>query len=179
MIKVKDFPRYFIDEHGNFYDSEKNMEIKPIQTKTVDVYPIISLLNTQGKWMSRKVHRLLAIAFIPNPDNKPYVNHINGNKLDFRLCNLEWVTAKENSHHAHRIGLHDEAIRKRTTGKKKQKYEKKGRGKSIIGLNLDENKVLFFSSFKIANENGFNKDMINRCIENDQKKYKNFIWKYA
>lgn len=51
------------------------------------------------------VHRLLAKHFIPNPENKPYINHIDGNPLNNSLDNLEWVTQKENVHHAIETGL--------------------------------------------------------------------------
>lgn len=52
-----------------------------------------------------RLHRIIAIAFIPNPNNHKFINHINGIKTDNRIENLEWVTASENMKHAHATGL--------------------------------------------------------------------------
>lgn len=78
---------------------EINGEIKNI-TKRKDGYWIYS----DGK-KTKYYHRYLAEKFIPNPQNKPDVNHIDGNKSNFDLSNLEWVTKKENRQHANQNGL--------------------------------------------------------------------------
>lgn len=61
-------------------------------------------LSENGKLHRTSVHRLLAKHFIPNPENKPCVNHIDGNRVNNSLENLEWVTYKENTHHAIKAG---------------------------------------------------------------------------
>jgi len=64
-----------------------------------ELYPKINLSRTQiGKGTINKVyHRMIAEAFLPNPNNLPVVNHINKNKLDYRIENLEWITYSDNS----------------------------------------------------------------------------------
>lgn len=62
-------------------------------------------LRRYGKRQRPLVHRLVAQAFIPNPDNKPQVNHIDGNKLNNHVSNLEWCTQSENIQHSLMVGL--------------------------------------------------------------------------
>lgn len=68
-------------------------------------YPQVAV-STSGKKNSYMVHRLVAEAFIPNDENKPYVNHIDGNKANNNVENLEWVTPLENSRHAANEGFY-------------------------------------------------------------------------
>lgn len=75
-------------------------------------YPYVGLRSTKTKTVSRSIHRLVALAFIPNPDNKKFVNHKNGDKTDYSISNLEWVSPHENIQHAHDNGLIKKASRK-------------------------------------------------------------------
>jgi len=69
-------------------------------------YRMVHLYLTNGKWLTAYIHRLVALAFIGEPGPEQVINHINGNKADNRVENLEWVSQAENGLHAYRIGLH-------------------------------------------------------------------------
>lgn len=74
-----------------------------IRKPTLDRYGYLKLtLYPSGKTYT--VHRLVALTFIPNPYDKPQVNHIDNNKINNHIPNLEWCTAKENIHHVHKSG---------------------------------------------------------------------------
>ena len=86
------------------------------QIRNLDTGKILRpFVGTTGYWSTRmsakgktfKIHRLVAKMFIPNLLNKPQINHIDGNKLNNNIENLEWCTNGENQKHAHKIGLNN------------------------------------------------------------------------
>lgn len=85
-----------------FY-KERGRSIKPNSTGRY----LRAALTVNGITKHLSIHRLVAIAFIDNPQNKPCVNHIDGNRLNNNVDNLEWVSYQENMRHAYSTGLID------------------------------------------------------------------------
>ena len=95
---------YYITEDGKCYNSITGKFLKG-QINYLHGYFSYNITLPNGKMKRIPAHRLVAIAYIPNPDNKPEVNHIDGNKLNNCVENLEWVTSSENKQHAFDTGL--------------------------------------------------------------------------
>lgn len=101
MIKqILNSKNYFITSSGEVYSGHKRLS-----SGKGDHYRKVRIRYKDGTIRDELIHRLVAQAFIPNPENKPFVNHINGIKSDNRLINLEWVTPRENNLHARDTGL--------------------------------------------------------------------------
>jgi hypothetical protein len=101
-------PNYFVSNKGRF----KNNMGKITIFKNNDSYLTITIKN-KNKTIVHQLHRIVSKLFVPNKDeNKLFVNHIDGNKLNNCADNLEWVTKSENTKHAHKLGLITKNCRK-------------------------------------------------------------------
>lgn len=112
---IKNIDDYKITKDGKIWSVYNKMFLA---YRICNGYNIISL-----KQKEYTIHRLVAQTFIPNPDNKPYVNHINSDKTDNRVENLEWVTQKENcAAHGKQISHPKKVVQMDMTGKELNKY---------------------------------------------------------
>jgi len=98
--------KYFINACGKVRNLKRELKF---QTKWNGYNNVSFTMN--GKTRTFKVARLVALHFIANPENKPMVNHKDGNKLNDHIDNLEWCTAKENVRHAFTAGLKSNHIK--------------------------------------------------------------------
>lgn len=133
------------------------------------------ILKVNGFSKYAYIHRLVAQAFVNNPENKPEVNHINGNKLDNTAENLEWVTASENDYHAVATGLRKPSEKQ----KKVASYYGKLNGKPVVQYTRSGEAVCRYESGYAADRSmGFRLGSVSEACSGKCKTRGGFVWKY-
>jgi len=133
-------------------------------------------LAKDGVNHTHSVHRIVAKSFIPNPENKPEVNHKNGNRQDNRPENLEWVTKSENNLHAFRV-----LGRKANSGQKGKFGEDSWKSKAVNQLTPEGELIKKYPSLRSTLEDFGDRVSISACCNGKKKTglYMGFKWEWA
>ena len=150
--------KYAISNKGKLINVKNGKELKT----RINMNGYLEVqLSTNGTKRTYRIHRLVAIAFLDNIENKPYINHKDGNKQNNCIENLEWCTAKENDNHARNVGL-------------------KMQNKPIKAISIKTNNIICFESLsECARYFNTNKGTIHRVLSGKRNKYKDFKFIYV
>jgi hypothetical protein len=165
---ISDFPNYSVSNFGNIKNNKTN---KLMRLNNKGGYFHISLINNQSK-KSLKVHRLVALAFIDNPEDKPEVNHKDKNKLNNNINNLEWNTKKEQAQHKS-IGL----IYKSNKNKPINRLDKLS-GEVLEKFNSIEEAGMWAFENKLTFNSHNGRNSIGNCVNGLSNSAYGFRWEY-
>lgn len=163
---VKDFPWYQVSSMGSIISNKANKKWALLNWELNRGYHRV-ILSNNAVLSKHLVHRLVAQAFIPNPDNKPHINHKNGHRTDNRITNLEWCTPRENVVHGYKV-----LGRKPVKGNIPTNRRKVGR--------YTENGVLTktYDYIRQTEQDGFRATTVSHCLAGKVKLHKWFTFKY-
>ena len=167
-----------IKDYENEYEISNYGEVKSLARNTTKGKILKSFLqngylrvmlskNNKKRWYS--IHRLVAETFILNSENKPQINHKDGNKLNNHVDNLEWCTASENIVHS----INNKLRTIKNGGQHKL-------SKKVYQFNLDGEVVKIWDSLNdIHRELGISAGNISNCCNGKKKSIKGFVWRYV
>lgn len=159
---------YLVSKCGDVYSIQSKKILKPYTDK--DGYQIVGLFNN-GKQKKCKIHRIVATAFIPNPNNYSQVNHKDENPANNFVENLEWCDCSYNINYGNRNNKVAESLRKNPL--------KKRRKVSCYDTNM--NLIKTYPSLRSVEKDGYNRGAVYLNCNNKSKTktYKSYIWKYV
>lgn len=154
---------YSASSLGRIRNDKKGLILKPyIVGKVGNQYAVVDLNTSKHK----KVHRIVALTFIPNPENKREVNHIDGDHFNNAVSNLEWVSGSENCKHAYRV-----------LGRKRFFGSENATSKKIIRI---EDGRLYGSVIEAAHDVGLKSHTpISKALKTQSLTAGGYHWKYA
>jgi len=169
--QIKDFSKYYINKFGEIYsigDIRHKATIK-FAAPNKDGYLYVKLYKNKKEYI-KYIHRLVAETFIPNIETKHQINHIDGNKLNNKVSNLEWCTQSENVKHAYKLGL--------VKSNMKNKFGKKHHSsKKVIQYTIEGKFIKNWDSMSdVKRELGISH--IGECCKGNRKSVGGYIWKY-
>ena len=167
LIDLTPFDDYWVSSFGRVYNSDTKRFL-PSEGKGYirDGYRQIALSKQGEKQINIKVHRLVAYAFLDNPNGYTEINHLNEAKDDNRVVNLEWMSHLDNCRY----------------GTRTQRSAEK-QSKQVFQYDLNGNLIRIWQSTNECGRNGFHKGAISDCCNNKFNRngnnvYKGFIWSY-
>lgn len=171
LLQIEEYPDYYVSDEGNIYScfNNKMRLLKPKITKIG--YLQVCLYNQMKKRKYVSVHRLVAKAFIPNPENNPQVNHRDGNKQNNAIANLEWVTSSENIVHSYKI------LKRKPTWKNKKGRENPN-SKIVIQLKDTNSIAEFENAHEVQRKLKIPASHVCDCCLGKRKTAGGFSWKY-
>ena len=170
---IAEFEGYEISNLGNVKRNGKLLKLSPWNK-----YLTIRL-RTAEKNKTAYVHRLVAMTFIPNPENKPMINHIDGNKLNNDVKNLEWCTRQENERHAWNHGMKE---RVRDAVKENLKIARTYIHSKIpvTQMSLDGEVIRHWDSASdVMKQTGIDASSVTKCCKGKLKKTGGYKWHYT
>lgn len=158
---IENYPNYSVSDTGLI--KRNNKLLKPwLSSKG---YLRVSL-SKNGKVKKFSVHRLVANAFLPKNSNALEVNHLDENKKNNCVSNLEWTTHKKNLNY----GTHNSRMARTKISQKL--------GKPVIQFDKNGNYLKRWNSAQECGRNGFNYRHVSECCKHERKTHAGFIWKY-
>lgn len=155
--EIPGYPDYYAGYDGTIYSSKSDMLRNPNTDR--DGYLQVTLYGIEGKRNSERVNRLVALAWLPNPESKPQVHHKDEDKTNNSVDNLAWTTSKENIN----------------AGTRTHRMSEKNR-KPVVLTSVTDGTKLYFSSVTEAMRNGYRVDHV---LSGNNKTAKGYYVKYG